>query len=63
MIVGEIQQIVTTGYAFPLTGSSSRQREKLGLDPLKQSFLEDLMRIAEKTGLTVKLKRYTETEE
>ncbi|MBA7668450.1 hypothetical protein ES703_76562 [subsurface metagenome] len=62
MIVSEVQQIVTTGYAFPLTGSSSRQREKLGLDPVTQSSLEDLTSIAEKTGLAAKLERYREVE-
>ena len=62
MIVGEIKQIVSTGYAFPLTGASSRQREKLGLAALTQGSEEDLKRISEKTGLVAKLQRYEEAE-
>ena len=62
MIVGEIKQIVSTGYAFPLTGSSSRQREKLGLEPLTQGSEDDLRRISEKTGLVAKLQKYEEAE-
>ncbi len=58
MIVGEIKQIVSTGYAFPLTTASSRQREKLGLEALTQGSEEDLRRISEKTGLVAKLQRY-----
>ena len=33
-VVREIVQIVETGFAFPLTGSTKRQRENLGLKPL-----------------------------
>lgn len=58
MIVGEINQIISTGYAFPLTGASSRQREKLGLAALEKWSEQDLARISEKTGLAAKLQRY-----
>jgi heterodisulfide reductase subunit C len=55
MILGELENITTLGYAFPLTGSSKRQRERLGLEPLKLEAAEDLKIIAEKTSLTKKI--------
>ena len=58
MILGEIRQIISTGYAFPLTGASYRQRERLGLDAIVQETDEELRRISEKTGLLRKLERY-----
>ena len=63
MIVGEIKQIITTGYAFPITGASSRQREKMGLDALTQTSLQDLNSISKKTGLVDKLKKYAEVKQ
>jgi len=41
--------VVDTGYAFPLTANAERQRQELGLEPLKAT--EELRRIAEATGL------------
>ena len=48
-ITGELEQVVETGYAFPLTVNAERQRQELGLEPLKAT--EELRRIAEATGL------------
>jgi heterodisulfide reductase subunit C len=48
-ITGELQQVVDTGYAFPLTANAERQRQELSLEPLKTT--EELRRIAETTGL------------
>ncbi|MBL7079260.1 hypothetical protein ISS39_02935 [Candidatus Bathyarchaeota archaeon] len=58
VIFGEVANIVSTGFAFPLTVSSSRQRQQLGLEPLNESAAEDLMKIAEKTGLSGKIDKY-----
>ena len=48
-ITGALEQVVSTGYAFPLTANAERQRQELGLEPLKET--EELRRIAEATGL------------
>ena len=53
-ILGELEQVISTGYAFPITPSSMRQRERLGLDPVKIN--DELGIIAEKTGLLSLLK-------
>ena len=58
VIFGEVANIVSTGFAFPLTASSRRQRQQLGLEPLDESAAEDLMKIAEITGLSEKLDQY-----
>lgn len=58
VIFGEVANIVSTGFAFPLTASSRRQRQQLGLEPLDESAAEDLMKIAEKTGLSEKIDKY-----
>jgi heterodisulfide reductase subunit C len=58
VIFGEVANIVSTGFAFPLTASSRRQRQQLGLEPLDESAAEDLMKIAEKTGLSEKIDQY-----
>jgi hypothetical protein len=60
MILGEVGNIVSSGYAFPLTGSSRRQREQLGLEPLGDGATEDIRKISEKTGLAQRLLRYKE---
>jgi heterodisulfide reductase subunit C len=52
----EVTQVVTTGFAFPLTGATERQREALNLRHLSPPPIGDLARIAEKTGLTEKLR-------
>ena len=54
-ISGLAKNITTSGYAFPLTGSSKRQRERLGLEPLGNEAVKDLGLIAEKTGLVKKI--------
>lgn len=56
LIKEELAQVITTGYAFPLTGSSERQRENLGLKPIMSSSINELSIIAERTGLTKKLR-------
>ncbi len=54
-VIGEIRQILGTGYAFPFTRASTRQRETLGLEALSERAVKDLALIAEKTGLTTRL--------
>ena len=58
VIVGEVDNIVSTGFAFPITASSSRQRQQLGLEALDESAVEDLGKIALKTGLSGKIAKY-----
>lgn len=53
-ILGELEQVISTGYAFPITPSSMRQRERLGLEPVKIN--DELGIIAKKTGLLDLLK-------
>ena len=60
MILGEVENIISTGYAFPLTSSSKKQREQLGLDPLGEGAAEVILSIAEKTSLRKKLRRSKE---
>ena len=48
-IIGEIEQVVNTGYAFPLTSNTERQRQQLGLEPIRAN--ENLKAIAKGTGL------------
>ena len=49
LIVGEIEQVLNTGLAFPLTSRTERDREKMELSPVKTT--DELRKIAEKTGL------------
>ncbi len=58
VIFGEVSNVISTGFAFPLTASSSRQRQQLGLAPLDESASEDLRKISEKTGLSEKIDEY-----
>ncbi len=58
VILGEVVNVVSTGFAFPLTASCRRQRQQLGLEPLDESAVEDLEKIAEKTGLSGKIGKY-----
>lgn len=53
-ITGEIRQVLETGFAFPITGRTTRDRAKHGLTPIEP--VGDLMHIAEKTGLLALLK-------
>jgi len=61
-VLSEIEQIIETGFAFPLTVSSARQREALELEPLKSTALGDLKIITEETGLRTKLRKHKEAE-
>ena len=54
-IRAEVTQVVTTGFAFPLTGATERQRQALNLSPLSPQPLGDLAKIAERTGLMERL--------
>jgi heterodisulfide reductase subunit C len=58
VILGEVTNVVSTGFAFPLTASASRQRQRLGLEPFDESASDDLRKIADKTGLSEKLEKY-----
>ena len=55
-IRAEVTQIVTTGFSFPLTGATERQRQSLNLKPLPPQPIGDLAKIAERTGLTERLR-------
>jgi heterodisulfide reductase subunit C len=56
MILGEVENIVSTGFAFPITPSSRRQREQLGLDPIEKKAEKELILIARKTGIFERLR-------
>ena len=58
LIVGEIEQVLETGLAFPLSSRTTRDREKLELPPLKTT--GELSIIAEKTGLLRIIKKLRE---
>ena len=60
VILEEVENVISTGYTFPLTAPSRRQRERLGLKPLDVAALEEVKAIAERTGLIERLKRYKE---
>jgi heterodisulfide reductase subunit C len=55
-IRAEVNQIVTTGFAFPLTGATERQRQTLNLRSLPPPPLADLTKIADKTHIAEKLR-------
>ena len=55
-IRAEVSQVIATGYAFPVSGATERQRQALNLKPLPMKPLRDLAKIAEKTGLVESLK-------
>lgn len=55
-IRAEVAQVVATGFAFQVSGSTERQRQALNLKPLPTKPLTDLAKIAEKTGLAERLK-------
>jgi heterodisulfide reductase subunit C len=54
VILDEVNQIVTTGYAFPLTGASERQRANLGLGPFSNQAAAELAVIVRRSGLADK---------
>jgi len=54
----EIKQVLTTGYAFPIFQSLAyinRIRGNLGLKTLGERKVEDIKKIANKTGLDAKI--------
>ncbi len=55
-IRAEVAQVIATGFAFPVSGATERQRQALNLKPLPTKPLGDLAKIAEKTGLAESLK-------
>lgn len=55
IIRAEVTQVVTTGFALPITGATERQRQSLNLKPLSTQAAEELRRISAKTGLLSKL--------
>jgi heterodisulfide reductase subunit C len=55
-IKAEVSQVVSTGFAFPLTGAVERQRQALNLKPLSTQSIDELAKIAGKTGLSARLK-------
>jgi heterodisulfide reductase subunit C len=55
----EVAQIVATGFAFPISAAIERQRQTLNLKPLPTKPVEDLAKIAEKTGFAEVLKEDT----
>jgi heterodisulfide reductase subunit C len=55
-IRAELTQVITTGFSFPLTGATERQRQALNLKPLSPQPIIDLTKIAESTGLTERLR-------
>lgn len=57
-ITDELELVISTGYAFPLTPNTTRQREHLGLSPIKIN--DELIIIAARTGLLDLLKELKE---
>ncbi len=55
LILGEVEQIISTGFAFPLHSSTHTQRERLGLPRLERVDDNDLAGIVGRTGLRRKL--------
>ena len=55
LIRGEISNVLSTSFAFPIVQSQQVQRGKLGLPVLENVGLEDLAKIAKRTGLEDKL--------
>lgn len=55
-IRAEVAQVMATGFAFPLSSATERQRQSLNLEPLPAKPLTELEKIANKTGLAAKLR-------
>jgi heterodisulfide reductase subunit C len=55
LLKDEVAQIVSTGYAFLLTGVTDRQRKELNLEPLKPRGTSDLSVLIKRTGFSEKL--------
>lgn len=60
VILREVENVLSTGFAFPLTTSTERLRKEFGLEPLNTVAAADLKLIAEETGFAKKLKRAKE---
>jgi len=58
-IIGEVDAIISTGFAFPITSRTGRTREGLGLEAFEPD-AEDIKIIAEKTGLLEKIEKIKE---
>jgi heterodisulfide reductase subunit C len=56
----EVEQIISTGYAFQLSSATERQRSSLGLKPLSTKSGEELKILSVKTGLDAKLRKNKE---
>jgi hypothetical protein len=56
VIKAEVNQILSTGYALPLTNATDRQRQSLNLKPVPMQAAAELAKIAAKTGLAKMLK-------
>lgn len=55
LIQDEVNQILSTGAAFPISPTTKRLRESLRLPPFEKIDISDLVKIAEGTGLERKL--------
>ena len=55
IITEEMRQIIESGYAFPLTRTSRRLRDEVGMEPLSPMVAEELKILARMTGLLDKL--------
>ena len=49
--------VLDTGYAFSFSKKTLKDRDALGLPPLDESAVEDIRRVAERTGLLEKRRR------
>ncbi|MBS7619346.1 hypothetical protein KEJ21_01685 [Candidatus Bathyarchaeota archaeon] len=55
LIMSEVENILTTGYAFPISSVTLRLREELHLEPLQMKAIEDLRILSSKTGFIDKM--------
>ena len=55
LIQEEVEQLLSTGLAFPIFPATNNRRTKLGLSPVKKTGVEELTKIAKETGLKRKL--------
>jgi heterodisulfide reductase subunit C len=56
MIRGELENVLLTGYAFPIMPSTARWRKELGLEEINTSASRDIKIIAEITDFIKKMK-------
>jgi len=50
-----VEMVISTGMSFPVTQKTIKERENLGLLAFKFEAVEDIQRIAKRTGLLEKL--------